>query len=248
MMDYGRRWFAAMLLGVGALLVSPMLVFPAAVAGERLTVVELFTSQGCPRCPNADAFLAELATRDDVLALGFHVDYWDYMGWPDGMAAPDYTARQRAYASRLGMSYVYTPQIIVDGMWQEVGSKRPEVEAHISTAATITRERLDVELTLDGASRVRIQVTGTSDAGADVRLVRFDANRLTAIKGGENRGRDIVYVNVVRDMRTVAEWQGRPLDVTVELAPGGDGCAVIVQQAGPGPVLGAAWLMTPGAD
>lgn len=231
-----------------SLVAGAMLFSPAATAGDRLTVVELFTSQGCPRCPDADGYLAELATRDGVLALGFHVDYWDYMGWPDGMAAPDYTARQRAYASRLGMSYVYTPQIIVDGMWQEVGTKRPEIESFISTAASIDRERLHVELTLDGASRVRVQVTGNFDAGADVKLLRFDVNLPTAIAGGENRGREIVYVNVVRDMRTVAEWQGRTLDMTLDLMPGGNGCAVIVQEAGPGPILGAAWVETPGAD
>ena len=241
MIEIGRRWFAALLLGA-------MLISPAALAGERLTVVELYTSQGCPRCPKADAILAELARREGILALGFHVDYWDYMGWPDAFAAAENTARQRAYASRLGMSYVYTPQIIVDGMWQEVGSNRQAIETHINTAANVERERLDVDLTLAGANRVRVRITGSFESGAEVKLVRFDASRPTAIEGGENRGREIVYVNVVRDFRTVAQWRGRPLDVTVDLAPGGDSCAVIVQEAGPGPILGAAWIKTPDAD
>ncbi len=241
MIKIGRRWFAALLLGA-------MLIAPAALAGERLTVVELFTAQGCPRCPKADAFLAELAAREGVLALGFHVDYWDYMGWPDAFATAEYTARQRAYARHLGLSYVYTPQIIVDGMWQAVGSNRQEIESHISTAANVERERLDVDLTLTGANRLRVRISGSFEAGAEVKLVRFDASRPTAIEGGENRGREIVYVNVVRDFRTVAQWRGRPLEVTVDLAPGGDGCAVIVQEAGPGPILGAAWIKTPDAD
>ena len=140
------------------------------------------------------------------------------------------------------------PQIIVDGMWQEVGSNRQEIETLISTAASVERERLDVELTLAGANRVRVRITGSFEAGADVTLLRLDANRPTAIEGGENRGRKIVYVNVVRDFRTVARWRGSPIDVTLDLAPGGDSCAVIVQEAGPGPILGAAWVATPDAD
>ena len=243
MIQFGRRWCAALLLALTAALTSP-----AALAGERLTVVELFTSQGCPSCPAADAYLAELAGRDDVLALGFHVDYWDYIGWRDPFADAAFTERQRDYASHLGLSYVYTPQMMVDGMWQEVGSDRDALEALIETAASVERERLDVELTPAGANRIRVRIAGDADAGAEVKLIRFDVSRTTVIAGGENRGRELVNVNIVRDMRTIATWDGRPLDLTVALAAAGDACAIIVQEPGPGSILGAAWIKTRRAD
>ena len=99
-----------------------------AVAGEgALNVVELFTSQGCSSCPPADALLADLADRDDVLALSFHVDYWDYIGWKDPFASPQYTQRQRVYSQVFGKRYVYTPQMVVNGSFEMTGSDRAGV-------------------------------------------------------------------------------------------------------------------------
>ena len=105
-------------------------------AAERPIVVELFTSEGCSSCPPADALLAELATRPEVLALSFHVDYWDRLGWKDPFSSAAATARQRHYAEILGLGNVYTPQIVVDGRWQAVGSDRGEVEHALDAART----------------------------------------------------------------------------------------------------------------
>ena len=107
---------------------------PPARAAERPIVVELFTSEGCSSCPPADALLGELATRPNVLALSFHVDYWDRLGWKDPFSSPEATARQQHYARLLGLDTVYTPQIVVDGSWEAVGSDQAAVERALDQA------------------------------------------------------------------------------------------------------------------
>ncbi len=105
-------------------------------ADERTpVVVELFTSQGCSSCPPADAFLGELARREDVLALGFHVDYWNYIGWRDPFSSPSHSQRQQDYARRFGENRVYTPQMVVDGRAEFPGGKRGTAFAEIERAA-----------------------------------------------------------------------------------------------------------------
>ena len=107
-----------------------------AQAGERPIVVELFTSEGCSSCPPADALLAELASRPDVLALSFHVDYWDRLGWKDPYSSREATARQHRYATLLDLASIYTPQIVIDGKWQAVGSDRSRCRARARPCAT----------------------------------------------------------------------------------------------------------------
>src|SRR5690242_20233995 len=121
---------AALVLGAG------WLSGGAAMAGERAVpvVVELFTSQGCNSCPPADAYLGELAKRPDVLALSLHVDYWDYIGWKDPFAHHAFTLRQREYSRALSQRYVYTPQMVINGDLQGVGSERRTIEALIARA------------------------------------------------------------------------------------------------------------------
>src|SRR6516162_7545054 len=120
----------------------------AARAGERPVLVELFTSEGCSSCPPADALLAELASRPDVLALSFHVDYWDRLGWKDPYSSREATARQNRYATLLDLATVYTPQIVVDGKWQAVGSDRADVEHALDRARRSLKE-IPVTLALD---------------------------------------------------------------------------------------------------
>ena len=171
-------------------------------------VVELFTSQGCSSCPPADAMLGELVDEPGVLPLSFHVDYWDYLGWADEFAQPEFTERQQNYALSAGERTVYTPQMIVGGQ-DTAPSLRPAelmamIDAHRASPATIS-----VQETEQG-DKTLIELTPLSDLGGPVAvsLVRFAPSRTVEVKGGENRGRLIVYHNVVLDLQQLAEWNG----------------------------------------
>lgn len=234
-----RGWFAFLLvaaLATGAL-------SPPAAAQRSGTVVELFTSQGCSSCPPADAFIGELAKRKDVIALSFHVDYWNYLGWKDRFATPETTARQRAYGRALGMRYVYTPQIVIGGVTQAVGSGFRRVLALIEQAGR--RPALDIRITHPDAHTATLNIGAgpKQRRPATVWLMFYDNEHVTRIARGENRGRRLVNTNVVRSVKRIGTWLGDAKQFTLSLdaleAKGRDGCAVIVQEADSGPILGA---------
>jgi len=240
-----------------AAMVAAMTV-PAWAASENSpVVVELFTSQGCSSCPPADALLGELAARPDIVALAFHVDYWDYIGWKDPHANPASTARQRSYAGALGLRMVYTPQMVVDGRTDVVGSARGEVTSAIEDAAQRPKLAVAIEPDGNGGHRVVIPAASGELAGreATIWLAVFDSAQETKVKRGENGGRTLKEYNIVREWRQIGSWNGDaltlPLDVAPPLDAGPDadrnGCAVIVQEGPVGPVLGAAILSLPGA-
>jgi hypothetical protein len=210
-----------------------VLSLPAA-ATERAVLVELFTSQGCSSCPPADDFLAELAARPDVVALSFHVDYWNYIGWKDPFATKWATQRQRDYGRTLAQRYVYTPEIVVDGAAHAVGSARPEVERLIAEARTRAGPAVSAERK---AGEVQVRVGAGAGTGT-VWLVRFEPEHVTRVERGENGGRTLRNVNVVRAMSKLATWTGAPLELRAEA--GAEGCAVIVQDEGSGRIAGAA--------
>src|SRR5712671_6375700 len=114
-------------VSLAALLLGLAVTATPAAADPRPVVVELFTSQGCSSCPPADALLGELAKKGEVLALGFHISYWDSLGWRDPRSSKSSTERQKAYARRFSDGRVYTPQIVVDGSSEMVGSDREAV-------------------------------------------------------------------------------------------------------------------------
>ncbi len=236
------RW---LVLAAGLLLAA--LASAPSSAGERLTVVELFTSQGCPLCPSADAFLGELTKRGDVLALSFHVGYWDYIGWADPFAKPAYTKRQEKYLDWFGLPYVFTPQAVIDGRMHASGNRQESILRHIKVAGKVERGRIDVELTRISAGQVRIRIAMTEAVyrgEAEIILVRFDEKKETVVTHGENSGKTLVNFNVVRVMRPVADWNGEPVDMVQRLvdldSPGGDFCAVLIQERAQGRILGAA--------
>jgi hypothetical protein len=210
----------------------------AAIAADRPVVVELFTSQGCSSCPPANAYLNDLVRdRSDVLALAFHVTYWDRLGWKDPFSMEAATERQDRYGHRFGDGS-YTPEIVVDGASSHVGSRRDEVGSAIDAAKRQNRTATTISLARDGG-RLTIEV-GAGGGNGKVLLVGFDRDHETAIRRGENGGRTLREFNVVRSVREVGDWQGKPLHIS-EKFPDGEEAAVILQ-APNGRVVGAARL------
>ena len=224
----------------GALLLALclMVAITPCRAGERPLVVELFTSEGCSSCPPADALLAELASHPDVLALSFHVDYWDRLGWKDPYSSREATERQNHYATLLDLATVYTPQIVVDGKWQAVGSDRAEVE-HALDLARRNRKEIAVVLALDhGRARISLGPGGEGEV-ASVQLIGFDRRHVTAVKRGENGGRTLAHIDVVRGFEEVGRQRGSAGDIEVPVRWNCDRIATVVQ-ATDGRVLGVA--------
>lgn len=195
----------------------------AAPAQARPVLVELFTSESCSSCPPADALLVDLARSGDVLALGFHVDYWNGLGWRDRYASPAATQRQRDYAARLGGG-VFTPEIVVDGRAPLVGSDRDAVLAAINAAGAAPGPALRLHV---DAGQVTVSVDAGAGAG-QVLLIGYDPAHRTAIGGGENTGREIAEANVVRGIVPAGAWQGHSVQLHPR-RPVGERLAAILQ-------------------
>lgn len=181
---------------------------PAFAAARRPVVVELFTSQGCGACTKANALVADLAERKDVLALTFPVDYWDYLGWKDTFARPEFSARQRAYMKAAGQRDVYTPQVVVDGVAETQKGAADGAPELIKTAALAHAPAPDMRLM---RGKLLVGSGAVPRGGAEVWLVRYEAQpRETPVKDGENRGVTVVYRNVATGLTRLGTWSGRP--------------------------------------
>ncbi len=205
-------------------------------------VVELFTSQGCSSCPPADAFLGKLSARHDILPLAFHVNYWDYIGWKDPFASTAATERQDSYGHALGLNMVYTPQMVIGGTHDAVGSDEGSVTQAIETDASRPKLKLSVLRDAGGAYRVQIPA-GTASGTATVWLALFDHAHKTPVARGENSGSTLTEYNIVREWRKIGEWNGQATEIALKLTPESDeydACAVLVQEGGFGPIRGAA--------
>lgn len=209
-------------------------------------VVELFTSEGCSSCPPADAFLGELAQRPDVLALAFHIDYWDSIGWKDPFASPAATQRQRNYAEALALNSVYTPQMVIDGATDAVGSDRGSVARAIAAAQQRGKIPLTIAADATGVWHVAIPEGDAAHlAPVTVWLVRYDRRQATPVTRGENAGSTLIEYNIVRDFHPIGSWSGARLDLPLDLDAahsGNQGAAVLLQAGVSGPIIGAAAL------
>lgn len=228
--------------GFGTVAAAEEPIAPSSTASP--VVVELFTSQGCSSCPPADALLGELAKRPDVVALSLHVDYWDYIGWKDPYASPITTRRQRTYAHAMGKPMVYTPQMVIDGRVETVGSQAADVERLI--AESRANPKLPIVFRRDQSGYYVELPAGRnpSPAPATIWLVLYDSRQETAVERGENAGTSLVDHNVVREWRKIGSWNGSAMKVALgvseEMEALHDGCAVILQAGDVGPILGAA--------
>jgi len=224
----------------------------AAGAQERLrtraaTVLELFTSQGCASCPAADALLSELAGREDVIALAYHVDYWDYVGWPDTFGSAANTARQRAYSSAWGGKRIFTPQLVINGASHSVGSRREEVEYKIGQAAPLA---LPIALSVEDGM---LSISAEGQAGLEhamVWLVTYRDHADIAIPRGENAGKTMTYTHIVTGRQLLGMWEpgsgaSLKLPLSQVLEDHSNGAVILIQpevDGLPGPIVGAAAL------
>lgn len=231
-------WMAATLAMSGT--------FGATAGDKPVAVVELFTSQGCNSCPKADMLFGELAMRDDIVALAYHVDYWDYLGWKDTLARPENVMRQESYRKALGASSKYTPQMVVNGAAHVIGSDRKAVDALIRQNSDDTRVPLSMKV--EGQTVIIAVGAAVGQVREASLVLAYIGNPETVSVGrGENRGRQLTYHNPVRDFATLGMWHGEPMRIEIPLSEfamhDAGGCAVLLQEtrAGkPGPIIGAA--------
>lgn len=227
---------------MSAIAVAASLVGSVSTAQDSKVVVELYTSQGCSSCPPADKLLAEMVQRDDVIALAFHVDYWDYLGWKDAFGSPAFTARQHGYAQAAQAATVYTPQMVIGGVDHVIGSKAMDVMDHVN-AHRATPDRVALQAVRNGSIvQIQAQAKAAGLGGMTVRIVRYHLEQTVEIKRGENAGKSISYVNIVTSVQAIGRWDGaQPLNVTTE-ASGNDPVVVLIQADRSGPILAAAEL------
>lgn len=220
-------------------------------AGEEnnnpIGVVELFTSQGCSSCPPADEALAKLIEEGKVIALSYHVDYWDYLGWKDTLSSKASTDRQYRYADSLKRRGVYTPQAIVNGRAHFVGSSYNKIKASVSKFDA-TEKGLPVPLSITAHDdELKISI-GAGAGKANIIAVYFDNENVVDIKRGENTGKKITYHHSVTDIQTIGMWDGTaqelklPAALLAKVKKGG--CAILLQSitdtGTPSYILGAA--------
>lgn len=205
---------------------------------QPLTVVELFTSQGCSSCPPADANLAALAARPDILALSFGVTYWDHLGWKDTFAQKAFTARQQDYAKGLGHDGVWTPQVVVNGRTDVVGTTLGEIEGALRKAPAAPGPAIQISA---GQARVSIAAGQRLSRPAQVWLVRYEPQVVRVpVKRGENGGKTLPLTHVVRELTKLGDYAGGQASYALPAAPNGAlSTAVLIQSGAGGPILAA---------
>lgn len=235
------RFLAALLIGLAATTLSAH----AQTEGRRATtVVELFTAQGCTQCPRANRLLGGFSREDDVLALTFPVGIWDYLGWHDTFARPEFSDRQRDYSNAMRVRGRFTPQLVFNGVRQISASDWDEARATFEQrrAAGLPARAPDLAITRLRNGRVRVTVGARADAPeSDIWLIAYEPGPISVrITGGMNVNRTVTHYNLVRRIDRLAHWSGA--SAWYERSLCAPHCAVIVQERYGGPVLSAAYV------
>ncbi|MEO6610409.1 MAG: DUF1223 domain-containing protein [Aestuariivirga sp.] len=232
------RRSALSLLGAAAALPFTSIGASAATAP---VLVELFTSQGCSSCPPADKLAAKFKSMPGVHVASLNVDYWDYLGWHDTLAKPEYTQRQMDYAHDRGDNEVYTPQMVVNGAWRAVGSDKSAVETLIEKARAKPLAA-DLSLAVDDMEVTITMGNGAAVPEATLWLMALAPHVDVRIDRGENTGSTIAYSNVVRNLVPAGMWNGK--SNVIKLPRKGiftadcKSCIAVLQKGKVGPVLG----------
>ncbi len=237
------RFIAAVLLGLAAF----STVAHAQTSGRRAeAVVELYTSQGCTQCPRANRLLGSFSREEGVLALTFPVGMWDYLGWNDTFARPEFSDRQRQYARTLRTRGRFTPQLVLNGARQLSAADWDDARVALDQAMEAPRALARGDLSINRLNSGRVRVTLNANArgaGADIWLVAYDPGPIAVVvHGGLNLNRTVLHYNLVRSVERLDTWNGRA--VWYERTRCTPQCAVIVQEASGGPILGAAYTVS----
>lgn len=226
---------------IAPLFLLAVLAAPAAAKpspAREPVVVELFTSQGCSGCPQANEILMELADKPGVIALTYAVDYWDYLGWRDTFAKPEFTERQRAYQTSMSLRDVYTPQFVIDGKRQLSAGRPDEVQSVVREEAE--HRAYPPDMAFPRGDRVAVGSGKAPRGGAEVWLVRYDGEaHEVAVKRGENKGQTVKHGNVVRELVKLGTWKGRPAVFRLPKAEDAALKTVVLVQARDGRILAA---------
>jgi hypothetical protein len=233
------RFLAAVLIGLAATTAAAR----AQTQGQSAQmVVELYTSQGCSQCPRANRLLGMLAREDRVLALTFPVGIWDYLGWHDTFAQPEFAERQRDYSRTMRVRGRFTPQIVINGARQMSASDWDNVRAAFDERrrAGWPSSAPDIGIVELPNNRVRVTVgAGSPGANADIWLLPYDPGPITVIvTGGVNTNRSVTHFNLVRRIERLDRWNGASAWYERRCTPE---CAVIVQEQNGGRILAAAF-------
>ena len=249
--------FLTLALYVSIVFTKMVLANPATVDAHRTVVVELFTSEGCSSCPPADGLLGHLrqdlsAKNIQVIPLGFHVDYWNSLGWKDRFSSANFSQRQEQYAKSLKVDGPYTPQMVVDGTSEFVGNSAAQAQRAISQAAG-QPELAVVQISAVSPDKLAVQVKAAGSANAaNVMLAITEDNLTTNVGSGENGGRTLHHAAVVRELHQVGQRHDGSFQANVPLKIEKDWkreelrAVVFVQEGSSGKIQGAASVMLVG--
>lgn len=212
----------------------------------KVSVIELYTSQGCSSCPEADQLLKRLAQRPELIVLTFPVNYWDYLGWKDTLAQPENAQRQRGYSKNLSDGQVFTPQAIVNGMQICLGNSLADIESAVkATEPLVAANAVEMSARIE-RDRLIIDAgeapQGSSHRRGRVFVAAVQSSYTVKVMRGENAGKPLSYTNVVRRLTEVGEWDGAPVSYAIPLDKAtklGDSLVVFLQTGDFGPIVGA---------